>query len=189
MKDTATKLSLPTILLHWSVALGMIGMLAVGLYMKYGKDYSLYPLHKSIGVLLFALIMARVIWRIYNGWPAHAAPYKKWEINLSKIVHYALLIGTILIPVSGFIMSAMGGHGVSVFGFQLVAINYDPDLLAMGQKVKLPINAATAQIGATLHAWVSYIILFALFLHISGALKHHVVDKDSTLKRMLGKEI
>jgi len=186
LKDTHNKLSPVSISLHWIVGLSMIGMLGVGLYMKYGGEYSLYPIHKSIGVLLFSVILARVIWRIYNGWPSHASSnHKAWEIKLSQMVHYVLLIATILIPVTGFVMSAMGGHGVSVFGFELVGKNYDPDVPNM----VVPINASAAKAGSMLHGWISYLVIFALFLHISGALKHHIIDKDGTLKRMLGKRI
>lgn len=185
VKDKQNKLSHLTIALHWIVGITIIGMLGLGLYMDLTQTYSLYSIHKSVGVCIFLIIILRVIWRIYNGWPAPASQYKKWEQRLSKIVHYTLLIGTVLIPFSGMTMSAMGGHGIMVFGFELFPRHND--MLNPGEVI--PINAGLAKAGSFLHEWVSYVIIVALALHISGALKHHIIDGDGTLKRMLGKRI
>tara|TARA_B100000508_G_scaffold140803_1_gene143533 strand:- start:2249 stop:2812 length:564 start_codon:yes stop_codon:yes gene_type:complete len=184
-KDTQNKLSHITIALHWVVGLTIITLLAVGIYMANTSTYSLYPIHKSVGVSIFVVIILRVIWRIYNGWPEPTSNYKKWEQSLSKFIHYTLLIGTILIPLSGMIMSGMGGHGIAVFGFELFHHNPDP----LNPNKVIPFNADMAQLGSLLHEWVSYIVIAALALHIAGALKHHIIDGDGTLKRMLGKEI
>lgn len=55
-----------------------------------------------------------------------AANYTKIEYNLSKIVHWVLIIATVIMPISGFIMSGAGGYGVSMFGLEFVAVNFDP---------------------------------------------------------------
>lgn len=183
--DTPTKFSATTVILHWIVALSMIGLLSVGAYMAETKTYALYPLHKSFGVLIFVIIIARVIWRLKNGWPAHFSSHQPWEQTLAKIIHHLLLIGTLLMPISGFLMSSLGGHGVAVFGFELVAANPDP---ANPGKV-IPINGAIAGIAHQTHGIVGWVLIVALFFHISGAVKHHLFDKDGTLKRMLGQEI
>ena len=185
IKDTKNKLSHITIALHWIVGLTIITLLGVGFYMDLTHTYSLYPIHKSVGVCIFVVIILRVIWRIYNGWPEPASNYKKWEQNLSKIVHYILLIGSVLMPLSGMMMSAMGGHGISVFGFELFHHNPDP----LNPDKALPLNADMAKAGAAIHEWVAFILIGAVFLHIAGALKHHIIDGDGTLKRMLGKNI
>lgn len=184
-KDTKNRLSHITISLHWVIALTIIAMIAIGLYMSETESYSLYPIHKSIGVSIFIIIMIRVVWRIYNGWPEPASNYKKWEQTLSKIVHYVLITGTVLIPISGMVMSAMGGHGISVFGFELIARNPNP----LNPEKVIPINETLAGIGHETHEIVSYIMIVAITLHFAGALKHHVIDGDGTLRRMLGKKI
>ncbi|OAD20956.1 cytochrome b561, partial [Candidatus Thiomargarita nelsonii] len=96
-----------------------------------------------------------------------------------------LIIGTVLIPISGFMMSAMGGHGVDLFGLELVAHNANP----MNPPEVIPLNASLAQIGHTLHYWAGYILIAAVVLHVIGAFKHHIIDKDGTLQRMLGAEV
>ena len=124
--DTREKLSSNTVLLHWIVGLTVIAMLAVGVYMEETETFALYPWHKSFGVLIFFFVLLRVMWRIKNGWPTPVREYERIEQQLSKVVHYVLLIGTVAMPLSGFLMSAFGGNGVDFFGIELVARNPDP---------------------------------------------------------------
>ena len=183
--DQANKFSKVTIILHWAVALTMIGLLCSGLYMSKTEAWALYPIHKSIGVLIVLLVVPRVLWRIKNGWPKPAGNYSHLENVLAKVVHWVLIIGTVLMPVSGMIMSGLGGHGISVFGLELMANN--PDLANPGQVI--PLNGSLASIGHETHEILANLLLASLTLHIIGALKHHVLDKDGTLRRMMGKTI
>lgn len=181
--DTQTALSKQTIVLHWIVAIGMIVMLAVGVYMEENKAYELYPLHKSFGVLIVVFVLWRIYWRAKNGWPTPVRQYRPVEIKLSKIVHWLLIVGTILMPISGMMMSGLGGHGIPLFGLELVARNPDP---ADPSKV-IALNETLAQAGKAMHGLGGNILIAAVLLHIAGALKHHMIDKDNTLKRMIGK--
>lgn len=185
MTDTQQQLSKTTISLHWLVALLMIALLAVGIYMTENKDYGLYGLHKSFGVVVFALALARVAWRIKNGWPLPAGNYKAYEHKLAHIIHWVLILGTLIMPISGVIMSSMGGHNVPLFGFDLIAANPDP---ANPQAV-LPRNAELGEIAEEVHEIVGFVLIACIALHIVGALKHHIIDKDGTLLRMKGKRI
>ena len=181
--DTKEKLSLPTVALHWVVATFIIALTALGMYMEDAGSATLYMIHKSFGVLIFVVILVRVFWRFKNGWPEPVSQYKKFEIVLSKIVHWALLLLTIIMPISGMMMSGFGGHGFGIFGLELVARNPDP---ASPDKV-IAINGTLAQIGHVVHGGAKNVLIAAIVLHVVGALKHHFVDKDATLKRMLGK--
>ena len=67
--DTKQKLSSTTVWLHWIIAIMIIGLLIVGVYMEENEVYRLYPIHKSLGVIVFGFVIIRVIWRIKNGWP------------------------------------------------------------------------------------------------------------------------
>lgn len=164
---------------HWTVAWLMIGLLGVGVYMAEFSEYSLYPIHKSVGVLALLLILPRIVTRIIKGWPAAAGDYAAHEKILSKVTHWVLILGTLLMPVSGMVMSGMGGHGVSVFGLVLKERN----LNAAGEAEA--INPAIAGFAHSAHGWIAYIVIGALVLHILGALKHHIIDKDRTLARMV----
>ncbi len=180
--DTRSKLSGNTIFLHWVVALMMIALLGTGVYMEHNELYALYPWHKSFGVLIFVFALWRVLWRMKNGWFAHVGDYSAMEKSLSKIVHYLLLIGTILMPVSGFLMSSLGGHGVALFGLELVARNPDPE----NMRQVIALNEPLAHFAHTMHGLGGKLIIAGVVLHVVGALKHHFVDKDGTIRRMLG---
>lgn len=180
MKDTPQKLSHTTIALHWIVGLGMIGLIGVGLYMSKNEAFHLYPIHKSMGAILFIFILWRIIWRLMNGFPKPVGHYSTIERYLSKIVHWVLIIGTLMYPVSGMIMSVMGGRGAAIFGLQLI-----PPNLIDGKP--FPLNESLAGMGAQIHQTITPIMIIAIVLHIVGAYKHHLVDKDNTLRRMLGR--
>lgn len=183
--DTHSKLSPNTLALHWIVAIMMIALLTTGLYMETTETLALYPWHKSFGVLIILFVVLRVLWRIKNGWLSPVSNYTKVEKILSKVVHYLLIIGTVLMPLSGFMMSAMGGHGVAFFGIELFARNPDP----INPREVIALNAGIAKFAHTLHGLGGNILIAGVVLHIAGAFKHHVMDKDGTLRRMLGAEI
>ena len=175
-------LSRTTTVLHWLVGISIMVLIGVGLYMKENEVFSLYPIHKSIGIILFVFILIRVINRIKNGWPEPVNQYQKHEVLLSKLVHWVLIIGTVMFPISGMLMSGAGGHGLAVFGFELLASNYD----AAGEAIA--INEQMAGLGHEVHEILGKVMMVAIGLHIIGALKHHFIDKDNTLKRMLGRK-
>lgn len=166
---------------HWTVALLMIGLLGVGIYMEQNNVYSLYPIHKSMGVLALLLIFPRVINRMTKGWPEPVANsnYAKHEVILSKIIHWVLIIGTVLMPISGMIMSGAGGHGIEVFGIELLSKNIN----AAGEAI--PLNEQAASIGHKIHGLLGKVLIGCIALHVIGAFKHHFLDKDDTLKRMI----
>lgn len=183
IRDTVTILSKTTIRLHWLVAAMMIGLLAVGIYMEEQEVYALYPWHKSLGILILLIVIPRVIWRLLNGWPKPQSQYSSVEVYLAKLVHWLLIIGTVLMPISGIMMSGFGGHGIHIFGIELLAMNPDPT----NPHEVIAINAMLADLGDELHGTGGDVLIIAIFLHALGAIKHHLVDKDNTLCRMLGK--
>lgn len=179
--DTKQRLSHLTISLHWLIALTMIGLTALGLYMKNYEAHDWYPLHKAIGVVIAGFIIVRVFWRYANGWPKAVRQYPVHEQWMAHAVHWLLIVGTVLMPVSGMMMSGLGGHGINVFGWQLMPVHTN----ASGEHT--PFNAFAADLGENLHTMIGYMLVGAIALHIIGALKHHIVDKDATLTRMLGR--
>lgn len=183
--DTRSKLSRTTVLLHWIVAIGVMGMLTIGVYMAKNEVYALYPWHKSFGQVIFVFAVAQVAWRLKNGWYEPIREYPRMEQLLARTVHYSLLIGVLLMPIFGFLMSVCGGNGVAFFGLELVARNPDPANLS---KV-IPLNGPIAGFTRTAHWVLGYYLIAAVVLHILGALKHHLIDKDGTLRRMLGEKV
>jgi cytochrome b561 len=128
------------------------------------------------------LIVARVIWRLKNGLPPPVKPMVAWEHRLAKLAHWLLLAGTLAMPLTGMMHSGAGGHGISVFGWTLVPGQHNPN----NSSEAIPYNAAVAEFGEEAHELLGYAITALLILHLVAAMKHHRIDKDSTLLRMLG---
>ena len=185
VRDTKEKFTRLTVALHWTVAILFIGILLVGMYMTEFEEFSLYSIHKSFGFILLMLAIVRVIWRYMNGWPIPVGEYSPTEHVLAKVVHWILIVGILLMPISGMLMSISGGRGLYVFGIEILASFPDPEnarkVIVQHEQFKV--------LGESLHGWGANIILVALVLHIVGALKHHIIDKDVTLRRMLGKKL
>ena len=180
--DQAHKFSKITIILHWIVGLSIIGLLISGTIMHEFDIWALYPIHKSIGMIVFVVAILRIFWRIKNGWPTPVGKHPRLEKLAAKIVHWVLIIGTVALPISGMMMSGAGGHGLAIFGLEIMAPNY-----VDGKAVAH--NKTIASIGHTLHEVGAKLIIIGLVLHVVGALKHHFKDKDGTLRRMLGKSV
>lgn len=175
--DNDTKLSTPTIVLHWLIGIVFIIILAVGFYMvdlPKGPDKGqLYGLHKSFGFLFLFLALVRVGWRFKEGAIAADPNLARWQHIAAKSVQHLLLLFTLVMPITGMMLSIGAGKGIAVFGFSIVAA---------GDKME-----TLQSVGHFLHTNIPILIVIALGLHILAALKHHFIDKDATLKKMLGK--
>lgn len=184
------------VLLHWLIAIAIFGMFALGWYMSELPkeapkqlafdlfDWGIYTwqlaeeasprtfyfnLHKSIGVTVFALIVLRLIWRLMNKPPAMLASYKAWERKLATGTHHLLYLLMVAIPVSGIVMATYSKYGVKWFGLDLIPGLDDKNMRDLFKEI---------------HEIVGFVLLILLVLHIGGALKHKLIDKDETMKRM-----
>lgn len=168
-----------TKIMHSVVGITMILLIAVGIYMEETEAFSLFPIHKSIGVIVFFFAVFRVFVRIKEGWPEPVGTSSIIQLIIAKIVHWGLIIMTLLYPVSGMMMSGGGGHGVPIFALSLIPANHDP----VTDKI-IPLNETISSIGHTLHESLTFVLIALIVLHAVGALKHHFIDKDQTIKRM-----
>jgi len=164
---------------HWLSAILVIGLIALGVYMTGLPDspdkFELYDLHKAVGIGVLALILIRLLWLKISPNPK-LLPAKRLEHILAHSVRGLLYLSLLAMPLSGWAMSSAGGHDVSFFGLWTL-----PPLV--------PENETLGTVAKTLHAVIGQFVFPALIgLHIAGALKHHFVYRDATLKRMLGKK-
>lgn len=173
------KLSNRTKVLHAIIGISMVSLLIIGIYMSDNEVFSLYPIHKSVGVIVFVFALIRIFTRIQEGWPKAISNAPKIQMLLAKLVHWGLIVITALYPASGMMMSGAGGHGIYIFGIELLASNYDE---VTGKAVAL--NETIASIGHTLHDALTGILIFLIVVHVAGAIKHHIIDKDETITRM-----
>jgi cytochrome b561 len=162
-------------LLHWVIALAVIVMLCVGfLLSSIPEKYQsmAYMLHKSTGLTILFLMMIRVIWIHVSGRPPLPMTISTWEYILSRVIQYGFYILLILMPVSGWLMSVADGRTPTYFGlFQL-------PFPGVG------INKPLGNFMATCHEYIAWALIVFFVLHVSGALKHHFIDKDNVLKSM-----
>ncbi|MDD9899734.1 MAG: cytochrome b [Alphaproteobacteria bacterium] len=175
LKNSAARYGSVTKALHWFSAVLVFCLLAIGLTMgdaPLADRIRLYNLHKSLGILVLALSLSRVVWHIFSKKPALVAslkPYEKKAAHVAHVLLYAALLG---MPMSGWLMSSAHGRSVSFFGlFQL------PDFVTQ--------NPALAERLETVHETMAYALMAMIALHVVAAIKHHVIDKDNTLRRML----
>lgn len=165
--------------LHWLIALVVYGMFALGLWMVtlsyYDGWYHQAPeLHKSIGVLLMLGLVIRVVWRHISPPPSSLKSYSRITRISATVAHIALYLLLFGIVISGYLISTADGKPISVFGlFELPATLADA--------------GSQADLAGNIHLWLAWSVVVLSVLHALAALKHHFIDKDATLKRMLGK--
>jgi cytochrome b561 len=177
MSDTATTFNATERANHWIVSLSIIGLLAVGWMLYFealpeSSEHGVRDLHKAFGTVILVFGLWRVGYRMLRGFPAPAADMSAGQLLLSRVVHYLLLAMIIIMPASGFCKSLFAGRTIDMFGLFTIGT---PDTK----------NEAIAGIASSIHLFAGVAITVILVLHIAGALKHHFVDRDRTLIRML----
>jgi cytochrome b561 len=165
-----------SISLHWLMAILIIGMLGLALYMT-GLPNSLFKLklygtHKEVGVCILMLVSLRLLWRLINIAPALPLNLHWLEKLGAHAIHYALYFAMFAMPLSGWLMSSSSGYPVSFFGLFTL-----PDLVSA--------NQAHKHFFEFLHQWIGYCLIAAIVAHVAAALKHHFINKDNLLRRML----
>jgi cytochrome b561/polyisoprenoid-binding protein YceI len=172
------------IALHWIIAVLIIGMLVFGFILD-GMDYgpgspkmALVQIHKSIGITILLLSVARLIWRLMNP-PPPEPPMPQWQKLLATTVHVFLYVLIIAMPLSGWIMaSASIAHDTRFFGTLEVSL---PGFSGMPTDDRNAID----DLFHNVHFQLAWVIIVLLGLHLAGALKHQFIDKDGLIARML----
>lgn len=172
------------IALHWAIALLIIGMIAVGWIMDAmpggpgSPKVAIIQIHKSVGITILLLTIARIIWRIMNPPPAEP-PMPKWQSLLASSVHILLYVLMLAMPLTGWIMASaeISQHDTRYFGtFEM----YVPGIPGLPADTREGI----ADTFGSLHSAGAWVIIGLLVLHVAGAVKHQFIDKDGLLARM-----
>ncbi|MGB7316887.1 MAG: cytochrome b/b6 domain-containing protein [Planktotalea sp.] len=133
----------------------------------------MFSLHKTVGVTAFFVALARILWAISQTKPAGLHPERRAETLLAELVHWLLYGSLVLVPLTGWI------HHAATTGFAPIWWPFGQNLFFVPKSETL---AATT---AGLHIVFERVLMISIILHIAGALKHHFIDKDDTLRRML----
>ncbi|MFK3870247.1 cytochrome b [Pseudoalteromonas rhizosphaerae] len=177
LKNTKSSYGVVAILLHWLMAVIVIGLFGLGLYMVELTYYDSWykgslDLHKSVGITLVALLIFRFAWRALGTQPEPVAGSSKALNNVAHTVHIFLYLLLSVIVISGYLISTADGRAIEVFTlFSIPAIDFSV--------------ANQADIAGKVHYYVACSLIGLVVLHALGALKHHFIDKDKTLVRMI----
>ena len=196
MIQASSRYTKTAVVLHWLIAIFLVVMFVLGWYMAdLPKDapkqtvfdildlgvYTwqvvdeitprsfYFNLHKSLGITIFALIIIRILWRITHKPPAPLATYKSIERKISAATHHSLYLFMSAIPLTGLVMGLYSKYGVKWFG-----LSFLPGLD----------NNSIREVFEKAHELVGIVLLALVALHVVGALKHKLIDKDDTLKRI-----
>jgi cytochrome b561 len=172
--------SLTAIVLHWVLGAAILGIFAVGLYMTdlpfSPTRLKLYNWHKWAGIVILALSLVRLLWRLTHRPPALPAQVSDampaWQRWAHHGTHHALYLLFFLVPLIGWAYSSAAGFPIVVFG----AIPL-PDFV--------PVDKALADMIKPLHELSAFALIGLALLHIAAALKHQWVDRDGLISRML----
>ena len=163
--------------LHWSIALLVLAMAAIGLSLdelpRSPKWFWVYDLHKSIGLLLLALVVVRLAWRLYAGAPPPVSGLPRIQRFAAGATHAVLYLLILAMPLSGWLYdSASGLRPLQWFGLFAV-----PRLVGADEDLADDLH--------DLHEDLFAILVVVALLHVAAAVWHHVFRGDATLARML----
>lgn len=174
-KNTENRFGLISILLHWVLAFLMIGLTALGLYMVRMsisiQKLQFYGWHKEWGMLALMLVIVRLTWRLRNINPALDA-IPAWEEFSARAVHWAFYFFMFALPITGWLITSSADLPVSFFGLLTF-----PNLVSGNEPNRL--------LFSTIHEWLGYALIVTFCMHTGAALKHHFINKDNILRRML----
>ncbi|MEM9062117.1 MAG: cytochrome b [Pseudomonadota bacterium] len=175
--------SLAQRVLHWVIAVMVLGALTVGWTLgtlgfqstveTFGQAMTntLYKYHKTFGILILGLMLIRIVLKLVLPSPAYDPPLSRFDRIASGAVHGVLYVALVGMAVTGWLGTGASGFPVEFFEWELPKV-LDKD------------RAVGTLLIYTVHGVFGYVITLCVFLHIGGALKHWLVNKDGVMGRM-----
>lgn len=172
----STRLPVVTRAFHWITAALVTAMFLLAWGAEWGGPGTvgirLIELHRSVGVVLFLTVVARLTWRLTHPLPPLPDHVDQWERWLASTVQALLYMGLLAMPLLGWTASDSAGDSVRVFGlFTLPSV--------------LPMAEDRSDLLFAVHGWTAIALLTLVALHVAGALKHRLVHNDGVLERMI----
>ncbi|SEJ92778.1 cytochrome b561 [Paraburkholderia diazotrophica] len=174
-REAPTRYPMSLIVLHWLIAFGIIAMLAIGLYMvglPRGLPFkaTLINFHKSLGLTIFLLVLIRIGVLMVSGRPP-LPPMRAWQRAAASATQVLLYVSMIAMPVTGYLGSSFNTYGTRFWGLLLPKWGWDDK----------PIR----EFWFGIHEIAAWIFIVLIALHVAGAIKHQLIDRDGLLRRML----
>ena len=185
LRSTKERWGWVTRVLHWTIALAVLGMLAAGLYAVNFVDtstadgdkqfYAVIDIHKSFGLSILLLMVVRVLWRLSDRTPAFPVAMPTWERFAARTSEFLLYLGLFVMPISGYLWASAYGEPVRFFGIKLPAL--------------VQLTGPWIRLAKHTHDIAAFVLLTIVVLHVLGALKNHFVDRNDVLRKMLGVQL
>jgi len=177
------------VLLHWLIAVMIIGMMAAGIWMTgaikvketQAAAFDVYQLHKSFGLLILVLSVFRLVWRLSHRVPGMPADMALWERTAAHATHWLFYGLMIAMPITGWLMVSANAWGLPTIFFGFFDVPHLHALSSLDTTGKELWEARLKDI----HQYMAFGGIGLLFLHVGAALKHHLIMKDDTLVRMI----
>lgn len=172
-----SRYTIPAIVLHWLIALLIIGTFTLGLVMTdipgiTPAKLKYFNWHKWAGVTVLALAALRLLWRLFRHPPAYADQMPAWQRGAAHGLHWLLYVLMFAVPLSGYFYSLATGYPVVWFGVLELPVLIGPDPVL---KVVLK----------DVHYWLNMLLAVLVGVHVAAAFKHLLVDRDDVMARML----
>jgi len=175
MNKDVTAYSTGSKVFHWLIALIVISMLSGSFFLDdVPEQYQslAYMIHKSLGLTVLFLMIARMVWIWRCGKPPLPVTVPTWQKIASRLVQYSFYLLLVCMPMSGWIMSVAENRVPVYFGLFSAPLPISPD-------------KALGSFMGELHEIIAWALISLIVIHIAAAMKHHFIDKDDVLKRML----
>ena len=177
LKNTAERWGPVSQAFHWLIVLLLLGLAIVGLTMgdlpRTPKYFWVYTAHKSMGITVLFLVLARIDWRLYAGAPHPVPGTPTWQERIASVTHWLLYALTLAIPLSGWLYDSASG----LRPFRWFGLFDMPKLVAP--------NDAIRDASHNAHEWLFWVLVALVLAHAGAAFYHHVFQRDATLTRML----
>lgn len=179
-RAASAKYSPTALWLHWLTALLILAILPIAWIMgDMAKDNpardTLFMVHKSLGVTIFAIVVLRLVWRATHPAPPLPGNLAKWEALFAKISHFLLYFILLVMPISGYILSAASNHPVNFFNLVQLPL--------------LPQDKPLAKAADFVHVSLQWAVYALISLHVLATAWHMTVRRDGILNRMLPRQV
>jgi cytochrome b561 len=184
LRNTTSGFGAVAIAFHWTMALLIAGLFVLGKVMTAldpmePDTFALYQWHKSFGFVVLVLVLGRLAWRAVNPSPSLPEGMPWYERLASGLGHAGLYAAMLILPLSGWLMVSASPWGIPTVLFETVPVPHLPVPSVLGDK------ASAEETLKGVHEIVGNLLALLVLLHVAAALKHHFINRDTVLSRMV----